>query len=157
MGASSPSDVSPSIPSQSASGESQVPSAYSVSSAKSNDALIVSTSWISKSPWSFPHPASTMRKGRRRTATRRRLVEMLFMWAPIGQFAAVGGPRLEEQPSASLPGQGPARRGEDSPWRRGYGLVYFQNISMPPPTISTPKPAARFQSPIGSGSCPEER
>ena len=31
---------------------------------------------------------------------------------------------------------------------------YFQNMSMPPPTISTPKPTARFQSPIGRGSCP---
>jgi hypothetical protein len=29
---------------------------------------------------------------------------------------------------------------------------YFQNMSMPPPTMSTPKPTARFQSWIGRGS-----
>src|SRR5699024_4631529 len=68
--------------------------------------------------------------------------------------------------SLSLPARPRERGGENSPSprprpgtgpRRGPspehpGGAYFQNMSMPPPTMSTPKPTARFQSPMGSGS-----
>src|SRR5699024_1858731 len=169
--------VSPSTSLQKSSAELHVPSAYWESIAMSKDTLIVSASWMSKSAWSFPQPASTMRKGRRSAARSLRRKEMLFMVPPSGSaLGSVDGARRSTSRTAyrggrdGAVGRTPHRQGallqkgsaagrggcqEGRPSGRG-GRSYFQNISMPPPTISTPKPAARFQSPMGSGSWPEE-
>lgn len=84
-----------------------------------------------------------------------RRVEMLFMGFPSGSA-------LRSVDIAVLSGchRQPTGAGAPPPWGElpigGGTLCYFQNISMPPPTISTPKPAARFQSPMGRGSWPAE-
>src|SRR5699024_1768818 len=80
--------VSPSTSLQKSSAELHVPSAYWESIAMSKDTLIVSASWMSKSAWSFPQPASAMRKGRRCAA---------------------------EHVTHSLPAGTPRRGGENSP------------------------------------------
>src|SRR5699024_1951814 len=86
--------VSPSTSLQKSSAELHVPSAYWESIAMSKDTLIVSASWMSKSAWSFPQPASTMRKGRRSAARSLRRKEMLFMVPPSGSaLGSVDGAR----------------------------------------------------------------
>ena len=98
-------------------------------------------------------------------ATSLRRVEMLFMGPLSGDaldrslaVADCNEPRAQDTREGVSAQWGELPMAEGS--RKGPLLPehqhYFQNISIPPPTISTPKPTARFQSPIGSGSWPAE-
>ncbi|GAA1327695.1 hypothetical protein GCM10009592_14860 [Brachybacterium rhamnosum] len=73
----------------------------------------------------------------------------------VGTDAPSGGRSL------SLARDSPLRLGENSPSWTGVhssgSRDHFQNMSMPPPVSITPKPTARFQSPIGRGSVAEDR
>ena len=105
-------------------------------------------------------------------ATSLRRVEMLFMGPPSGDALDRSMAVAEcEEPHAQGTREGVSVQWGELPMaiamtRRRVpclrcvsclrSVSYFQNISIPPPTISTPKPTARFQSPIGSGSWPAE-